>query len=98
MIRVLKSAHGVVVFATRFSQVVKVTYRAVNNHPSDPTMATVDLTQCEPSQRKAYQRMSGAGKGDAIRNVWSKDFRHNYDLIFKKNRASRRRPYYKLVK
>lgn len=42
---------------------------------------------------------NSAGKGDGIRNVWSKAFRHNYDLIFKKkSRAGRRHPHYKLVK
>lgn len=61
-------------------------------------MATVDLSKCEPEQRKVYQRMSGNGKGDAPRNVWSKDFHHNYDLIFKKKtRAGRRHPRYKLA-
>lgn len=48
-------------------------------------MATVDLSKCTPEQRKQYSRIAyGAGKGDGIRNIWSKAFRTNYDLIFKK--------------
>lgn len=44
-------------------------------------MATVDLNRCSPEQRKVYQRMSAAGKGDAPRNIYSREFRANFDRI-----------------
>lgn len=54
-------------------------------------MATIDLSKVtDRNQRKQYQRMSSAGKGDAPRNVWSRAFKENYDLIFKHDKRTTR--------
>ncbi len=45
-------------------------------------MAEIDMSKCTPEQRRSYQRMMRhAGKGSAPRNIWSQDFRNNYDAI-----------------
>ena len=46
------------------------------------SMAAIDMNKCAPEQRTAYRRMlRGAGKGDQPRNIWSRQFRDNYDAI-----------------
>lgn len=52
-------------------------------------MATIDLSRCTPEQRKQYSRIAyGNGKGDQPRNCWSRDYKYNYDLIFKRERKT----------
>lgn len=50
----------------------------------------IDASKSDPSIKRAYSRLlKGAGKGSAPRNIFSQDFRDNYDAIFRKARNAK---------